>query len=102
VTEWATQRLQDMVVGTSSGGAVVTKCRSITGHANIWCVSVSLQHESTAALEPRQHGTAIVLLLLQSARLRCQIKFHELVICSLPFKHGTCTRPACLATLRAA
>ena len=36
VTEWAKQRLQDMVVGTSNGTVVVTKCRSITGHANIW------------------------------------------------------------------
>jgi hypothetical protein len=42
VTEWAKQRLQDMVVGTSSGAAVVTKCRSITGHANIWYVIMSL------------------------------------------------------------
>jgi len=38
VTEWAKQRLQDMVVGTSTGQAVVTKCRSITGNANIWYV----------------------------------------------------------------
>lgn len=38
VTEWAKQRLQDMVVGTSTGQAVVTKCRSITGNANIWFI----------------------------------------------------------------
>ena len=36
VTEWAKQRLEDMLVGTSSGQAVVTKCRSISGSANIW------------------------------------------------------------------
>jgi hypothetical protein len=41
VTEWAKERVQEMVVGISSGGAVVTKCRSITGHANIWCVPSS-------------------------------------------------------------
>lgn len=36
VTEWAKQRVEEVIVGTSSGGAVITKCRSITGHANIW------------------------------------------------------------------
>lgn len=41
MTEWAKERVQEMVVGISSGGAVVTKCRSITGHANIWCVRSS-------------------------------------------------------------
>jgi hypothetical protein len=38
VTEWAKQRLQELVVGTSSGDVAVTKCRSITGNANIWWV----------------------------------------------------------------
>jgi hypothetical protein len=41
VTDWSKERVQEMVVGISSGGAVVTKCRSITGHANIWCAPSS-------------------------------------------------------------
>lgn len=100
VTEWATQRLQDMVVGTSSGAAVVTKCRTITGHANIWCV-----HMSLVAHEPRQHGhTAILFLLLQSTRLLSHSKSHGLVTCSLQFCafHGTCSGHACLASSRTA
>lgn len=36
VTDWARTLLQERVVGISCGGAVITKCRSITGHANIW------------------------------------------------------------------
>jgi hypothetical protein len=36
VTEWAKQRLPELVVGISNGVVVVTKCSSITGHANIW------------------------------------------------------------------
>lgn len=38
VTEWAKQRLPEMLVGLRNGSVTVTSCKSITGHANIWCV----------------------------------------------------------------
>lgn len=71
VTEWAKQRLQDMVVGTSSGAAVVTKCRSIIGHANIWCVIMSLIAFEAITAWPRgplSTFAAVIKVLISQAQ----------------------------------